>query len=201
MPLSTTHLYNIRSYLYCGSTSSTGGTGGTNWLTPTSLCLTVLLADVIVGGASQISRPMSCKAVGFADLRSRRRFMSLDRARANARHHCRRSATYDRMRLHQRRYDERVSSVRSMPDRGKDAAVTRSQMRTSTTITSVPVSTRACQRIEVVINVQSWWCERRWYLLRLSIVTPTEIIRDHFSRVALLRKSESLAEIIFCCSR
>lgn len=112
----------------------------------------MLLADAIVGGASQFVRPMSCKAIGFADQRSRRRFMSLDGARANARHHCRRSTTCDRMRPHQRRYGERVSSLRSMPDRGKDAAVARSQMRTSTTISSVPVSMRTPWGVGIAIQ-------------------------------------------------
>lgn len=96
---------------------------------------------------------MSGKAVGFADLRSRRRFMSFDRARANARHHCRRSAIRDRMRSHQRRYDEsRVSPLRFMPDRGEDAAVARSQMRTSTTITSAPVSTQGFPGTELATD-------------------------------------------------
>lgn len=151
------------------------------------LIYTVLLADAIVG-ASQIARPMSCKAVGFADLRSRRRFMSLDGARVNARHHCRRSATCDRMRPHQR-FDERVSPIRSMSDRGKDAAVARSQMRTSTTISSVPVSTRVFQKSRSTFDLQP----EEGYLRRFSIVNPSH--RDH-SRVVLLRKSESLAEII-----
>lgn len=91
-------------------------------------------------GASEIAGPMSCKAVGFANQRSRRRYMSLDGIRADTRHHCRRSS--DRMRPHQRRYNERVSPLRSMPDRGRDAAASGSQMRTSTTITSLPVSAR-----------------------------------------------------------
>lgn len=118
---------------------------------------------------------MSGKAVGFADLRSRRRFMSHDRARANARHHCRRSAIRDRTRSHQRRYDGRVSPLRSMPDRGKDAAVARSQMRATTTISSAPVSTAGLPGTpgSRPTSGSRGGARRRWHLPRLSIVIPS----------------------------
>jgi len=86
---------------------------------------------------------MSCKAIDFADRLSRRCFMSLDRIRASARYYWRRSSTSDRMHSSRRSHDERASSLRSMSDRGKDAAVAiaaRSQMLISTTVSFVPVS-------------------------------------------------------------
>lgn len=143
-------------------------------------------------------RPMSCKAVGFADLRSRRRFMSLDGTRASARHHCRRSATCDRMRPCQRHYDERVSPLRSMPDRGEDAAVARSQMRTSTTISSTAVSTRPPPEVGIaILGVRSMREEEEEedHVPRLSIVIPSEW--RSLSRLAL--PDGNLVEIIFSC--
>jgi len=92
---------------------------------------------------------MSCKAIDFADRLSRRCFMSLDRIRASARYYWRRSTTSDRMHSSRRSHDERASSLRSMSDRGKDAAVAiaaRSQMLISTTVSFVPVSMRQRSR-------------------------------------------------------
>jgi len=97
---------------------------------------------------------MSREAVGFADLRSRRDFMSLDGAHVNARHqHCWRSGICSYMHPYQRRYncydcyDERVTSLRSMFDCEKD--IVRSYLRPMSTTPSryVRVSPRKSRSI------------------------------------------------------